>query len=125
MYVLTFQPVPSSITSKVASDAPHAMGLDQQDGPQVLTLVNLHWNDAEDDDKVYAAAESWLKQSDEEAAKRGLKRPWIYLNYAHSSQRPIDGYGSANKKKLQDVSRKYDPNGLFQKSVIGGFKVFS
>ena len=124
LFDLTYQSVPSSIASKTPSDAPNALGLDNQTAPLALTLINLHWNDAADDEKMYAAAESWLKHSDEEASKRVLKEPWLYLNYAHSSQEPIDGYGFANKERLQAVSKKYDPKGLFQKGVKTGFKVF-
>lgn len=90
----------------------------------MLTLLSLYWQDPSDDERVNAGAESWLKQSDAEAANRGLKNPWIYLNYAHSSQKPIDGYREANKAKLQEVSKKYDPSGVFQKNVPGGFKLF-
>ena len=124
LFDLTYQSVPSSITSKTPSDAPNALGLENQTSPHALALINIHWNDAADDERVYAAAESWLKHSDEEASRKGLKNPWLYLNYAHSSQKPIDGYGLANKKKLQAVSKKYDPKSLFQRGVTGGFKVF-
>ncbi|KAI0006957.1 hypothetical protein F4779DRAFT_643667 [Xylariaceae sp. FL0662B] len=32
--------------------------------------------------------------------------------------------GAENRQKLRDVSKKYDPDGLFQKGVPGGFKLF-
>jgi hypothetical protein len=35
----------------------------------------------------------------------------------------IEGYGAANVAFLRDVSRKYDPLGVFQKLVPGGFKL--
>lgn len=54
----------------------------------------------------------------------GLQRKWIYLNYAERDQDPIGSYGSENVGKLQAASKKYDPTGLFQTNVPGGFKLF-
>jgi len=48
----------------------------------------------------------------------------VYLNYADRSQDPIAGYGAAIGADLRAVSRKYDPKGVFQESVPGGFRVF-
>ena len=124
VYSLVFQAVPSSVTSKSAEGASNVLGLDSREGPLVLVSMSLGWRDAADDAAIDVAVHSWLKQSDLEASKRGLTRPYIYLNYAHSTQKPIEGYGVANKRKLQEVSRKYDPDGFFQKVVVGGFKVF-
>ena len=36
---------------------------------------------------------------------------------------PIAGYGEENVEILQKVSRKYDPEGVFQRLVSGGFKL--
>ncbi len=38
-------------------------------------------------------------------------------------QRPFEGYGRENLRFLQDVSKRYDPDGLFQKGCVGGFKL--
>lgn len=48
----------------------------------------------------------------------------MYMNYAYTSQDPIGSYGEENKAELQRVSNRYDPQGLFQKGVPGGFKLF-
>ncbi|KAL6718484.1 hypothetical protein ACLMJK_004575 [Lecanora helva] len=123
LYVLSLQSVPSSIADKTSTDAPNALGLDKNVGPQINALLNIHWDDVADDAAVNAAAESWLQRADAEAEKRGLKRRWLYLNYAHKTQDPIGGYGEGNGERLREVSRKYDPEGVFQKVVKGGFKV--
>jgi hypothetical protein len=34
-----------------------------------------------------------------------------------------DGYGEENKQRLLDVSRKYDPERVFQKLLPGGYKI--
>jgi hypothetical protein len=53
----------------------------------------------------------------------GVDDPYLYLNYAASWQDPINSYGPASVANLQAVSRKYDPSGVFQKQVPGGFKL--
>ncbi|KAL2678954.1 hypothetical protein Neosp_009708 [[Neocosmospora] mangrovei] len=46
-----------------------------------------------------------------------------YLNYAEPSQNPLGGYGVENARYIRDVVAKYDPRGLFQTRVPGGFKI--
>ena len=53
----------------------------------------------------------------------GAYNTYLYLNYAASFQDPIAGYGNASVSMLQAVSKKYDPDQLFQKQVPGGFKL--
>ena len=59
-----------------------------------------------------------------EAKKMGMFRGFQYTNYADSSQQPLESYGMQNLQSLRTVSRKYDPKGVFQKQVPGGFKLF-
>lgn len=126
VYTLAYEPLPSVITSHGAANAssPNAFGLDPDDGPQVIALQSIQWADATDDATINEAARSIWAQADELAVKMGLQRKWIYLNYADRDQDPIGSYGSENVGKLQAVSRKYDPTGLFQMNVPGGFKLF-
>ncbi|KAH7153603.1 hypothetical protein EDB81DRAFT_758546 [Dactylonectria macrodidyma] len=46
-----------------------------------------------------------------------------YLNYAEPSQDPLGGYGADNTQYIRDVAKNYDPDGLFQTRVPGGFKI--
>jgi hypothetical protein len=46
------------------------------------------------------------------------------MNYAAKGDDVISSYGAANKAILQKASKKYDPHGLFQTGVPGGFKLF-
>lgn len=39
-------------------------------------------------------------------------------------QQIFPGYGTENHQKLQSISQKYDPYGVFQTLMPGGFKVF-
>ncbi|KAI1118681.1 FAD-binding domain-containing protein [Nemania sp. NC0429] len=48
---------------------------------------------------------------------------FIYLNYAGSEQDPLGTYGASNVKIMKDVAAKFDPTGVFQTRVAGGFKI--
>ena len=45
------------------------------------------------------------------------------MNYADASQDVLGSYGEVNVRKMLAVLRKYDPEGIFQKRVPGGFKL--
>lgn len=47
----------------------------------------------------------------------------VYMGYAYPTQPVIEGYGEDNVNFLREVSRKYDPQGIFQRCVPGGFKL--
>jgi hypothetical protein len=46
------------------------------------------------------------------------------MNYAAPWQDPIAGYGNEVRRRMQLASAKYDPMGVFQEQVPGGFKVY-
>ncbi|KAL9578404.1 MAG: hypothetical protein Q9212_005735 [Teloschistes hypoglaucus] len=138
IYALAFQPLPSSIIvhgSRTASTpgsknntdtntAPNALGLSPSTGPQVLALQTIQWALPADDAAINSAAREIWKRSDALAEQMGLRRPWLYLNYAAQDQDPIASYGTDSVERLKAASRKFDPKGLFQRNVPGGFKLF-
>lgn len=65
----------------------------------------------------------YIADLDEFAKSVGADNPWKYLDYAYETQDPLASYGEENLQKLRDVSKKYDPEGVFQIMVPGGFKV--
>ena len=120
-YSLSYQPLPTEITTK-ASNA-NRLGLDASDGNLVLVLLGIQWTLATDDAAITSAANGWLAAAKAAAAKAGLSNEYVYLNYAAPGQDPIAGYGAANKANLRSVSKKYDPDQIFQKAVPGAFKL--
>ncbi|KAI9799744.1 MAG: hypothetical protein M1833_003863 [Piccolia ochrophora] len=124
-FAITFQAIPTSITAKAAASGGNALGIDPAVGPLVLVLLVISWADPADDETVAAAGRNLFAQADDAANAAGLLDPWVYLNYAAQWQEPIKGYGAVNTAKLQAASKKYDPKGVFQKRVPGGFKLFT
>lgn len=55
--------------------------------------------------------------------QHGHLMDFIYLNYADISQKVLQSWGADNVAKLKAVSKKYDPQGVFQKQVPGGYKI--
>ncbi|KAK8064571.1 hypothetical protein PG994_007209 [Apiospora phragmitis] len=124
VFSFTMQPYPVSLLKRTAPAGGNVLGLKPADGPLVSILILLYWNKQSDDEVVLSTARSVIEAIDKDATARGTLVRYKYLNYAFDFQDPIGSYGQENRKKLQDASRKYDPDGLFQKGVPGGFKLF-
>ncbi|KAI9155659.1 FAD-dependent monooxygenase CTB5 [Paramyrothecium foliicola] len=120
----TLQPYPVSLLKKTSFQGGNSLGLSPSDGPIVSVLFLTWWTHPEDDEKVIGTLRSILDKVDRKAQSLGTSLPFEYMNYAHDFQDPIGSYGQQNKLALQRASRKYDPLGLFQKGVPGGWKLF-
>lgn len=120
----TLQPYPVSLMEQSEATGGNSLGLKSSDGPLVSLLLLSYWQNRDDDDTVISFMKESLEKMKQDAASRQQLLPFVYMNYAWTHQDPINSYGSENKKKLQDASRKYDPEGLFQKACPGGFKLF-
>jgi hypothetical protein len=122
---LTLQPYALSLLNKSASLGGNSLGLDPADGPLVSILLLTYWSNKQDDEKIFAVMRDVLDNIVKDSETRGTDVPFKFMNYASNFQDPIGSYGKENKMKLQDVSRKYDPEGMFQNGVPGGFKLFT
>lgn len=85
----------------------------------------MGWNNAADDNYMLAFLESLHDKHVEVLTEAGVYNPFIYLNYADKSQDPFASYGDngTTKEHLLAVSKKYDPQRIFQIKVPGGFKL--
>ncbi|KAM0720177.1 hypothetical protein Q7P37_004313 [Cladosporium fusiforme] len=123
-YNLSFQPMPTAITSKAKSRGGNSLGLSDADGNLFNLLLTVSWGSKSDDDRVYRQSKALFDEAESVAKELGLYNEYVYLNYAAPWQDPIGGYGAESKAHLKAVSKKYDPEGMFQTQVPGGFKVF-
>ena len=150
-WFITFQPLPRVFVDRSLERGGNILGLDREQGnnirlsPHALHLipslcsprVKTHpliptslvfsfqfvWDSASDDAAIYAAADELLAQAKAVTQELGTARDYIYLNYAYPKQDPIGSYGAENVRLLKKASDKYDPKGVFQKLLPGGFKV--
>ncbi|KAI4141696.1 MAG: hypothetical protein L6R39_005230, partial [Caloplaca ligustica] len=123
-WALTFQPIVPAITSRSAPLGGNSLGLDPAAGPLVNCLLTGTWSRTSDDATATDTAKQLFTDIEAAARQQGLYNAYKYLNYADGSQDVINGYGTASKRALQHASHKYDPRGVFQTRVPGGFKLF-
>jgi hypothetical protein len=98
------------------------MGLEPGAKDKVLITLAATWNNAADTEFMEGWLDSMMEDHVSILRENGLLERFVYLNYAGRRQDPIGSYGT--KDQLRKVSKKYDPNGVFQKQVPGGFKLF-
>ncbi|KAL8753026.1 MAG: hypothetical protein Q9199_005340 [Rusavskia elegans] len=102
---------------------PNVLGLGTRTESLVIVLFTAVWKDTAEDGLVDRTTRSIIGSIDHYAASPGTADPYRYLNNCDSWQSPFDGYGADNKRFLQEASRESDPDGLFQRACVGGFKL--
>jgi hypothetical protein len=93
------------------------------DTGDLVMLVSASWALPSDDAAVLAAAQNIVTSINSTAHQLGLGNRYIYQNYASAAQNVFGGYGEENLEKLEAVSKKYDPTGVFKKLQPGYFKL--
>jgi hypothetical protein len=88
-----------------------------------VLLLSALWPDSEPNAKIEQLANQALSQINALANSKGLLQEFQYLNYAGPNQHPLQSYGRETLGFLEAVARKYDPHGVFQTRVPGGFKL--
>jgi hypothetical protein len=92
---------------------------------KTVMLISALWPDSAFNKVVEQTAGKITEDIIRVANEQGLLHEFQYINYADPSQNPIASYGVENVNFLMNVSRKYDPSGIWQRQVPGGFKLRS
>ncbi len=121
----TLQPYAQSLLEASTKKGGNSLGLDPSLGSLVSIAFLTYWNNRDDDEKILGPFRRALEKLREDAKSRGTLVDYTYMNYSYTFQDPIGSYGAKNMKKLQEVSKKFDPEGVFQKGVPGGWKLFA
>ncbi|EGD98144.1 FAD binding domain-containing protein [Trichophyton tonsurans CBS 112818] len=98
-------------------------GLADTKEPLVIVSFTVNWIEKSDDKLSEKLTRDAIEQIDAAAAANGTSHRYRYMNYCGDWQRPFEGYGEENAQLLRNVSKKYDPEGLFQRGCVGGFKL--
>ncbi|KAI5356987.1 Putative FAD-binding domain, PCMH-type, FAD-binding, type PCMH, subdomain 2 [Septoria linicola] len=118
-----YEPLPRVYLDRRAMRGGNVMGLDYTDKDLVIAFLMPLWEDAQFDDEVDRAIHTWLDRVHEFINIHDVGYPFEYLNYAAPFQEPFASYGSKSLRFLKDVSKRYDPEQVFQRLVPGGFKL--
>ncbi|KXL42586.1 hypothetical protein M433DRAFT_156085 [Acidomyces richmondensis BFW] len=121
LWDLAFEPFPTAFLSH--SNGQDVLGTSPADSNGIILLVSALWPELADDDAVHTKAVEMMTKVRARAVRMGMLKRFVYGNYADWSQLPIESYGKENVEFLRKVSAKYDPDGVFQKKVTGGFKL--
>ena len=89
----------------------------------MIVSFTVNWDERRDDEFIKTTTREAVERIDAAAAANKTSHRYRYLNYCAEWQRPFEGYGEENWRFLREVSRRYDPDGLFQRGCVGGFKL--
>ncbi|KAL9623511.1 MAG: hypothetical protein Q9160_002192 [Pyrenula sp. 1 TL-2023] len=120
---IIFQPIGLNELNFMLKDGGNALGLSPEEGPLLLLSLGVGWSNLADDARILAMTEAWMDRTIEAGKNRGLFHRYVYQNYAGKNQDVFAGYGEENLQKLRDISRRYDPSGVFQRLQPGYFKL--
>ncbi|KAI4157169.1 MAG: hypothetical protein LQ342_008498 [Letrouitia transgressa] len=120
--VLLPQPISESMIAVASSTGGNPMGITPRG--QMWFSLNIGWALPSDDPKIPPILAETTALIEDLTKRRGVYDRFTFLNDASSTQSVFQNYGEMNLEKLQRVAKKYDPTGIFQKQVPGGFKVF-
>ena len=103
---------------------PHPLGLlENTHESLVVVSFTVNWDERQNDEFIKETTRRTIEQMDAVATAYGTAHPFRYLNYCADWQKPFEGYGEESWRFLRGVSKKYDPEGLFQTGCVGGFKL--
>jgi len=121
LWDLAFEPLPTVFLKH--SSGNDSLGTGPEDGNSIILLVSALWPDSTNNEVVHDKAMEVMTKIDAAAKEMGMLKHFVYTNYADWSQQPLESYGEENVQFLQKTAKKYDPQGVFQKRVPGGFKL--
>ena len=118
------QPISTQWMKAAQAAGGDALALDPADGNVLALNVFVQWSNPADDDLVTAFATDALTEMNKKASAVGLSYPFIYMNDATGGEQIYQFYGKgASLPKMRKIRQQYDPSGVFQYLVPGGFKI--
>lgn len=118
------QPLPQVYGETSARNGGNIMGVQKQRVDGLLFVAIVLLKTAAQQAFAYPRIRAWVEELKAYAATiENGNLDWVYLNYADGSQDPLRSYGAENVRKMKFAAAKYDPDEVFQKLCVGGFKI--
>jgi hypothetical protein len=120
---ISIQAITTGQLNGMQKNGGNALGLNVAKGPYFVMNMSSRWSNAADDAAILKFFSTIIKNVKAEAKSKGLDNEYIYMNYASQFEDPISSYGAANVNRLRKISKKYDPQQVFQELHPGHFKL--
>ncbi|KAI1486372.1 FAD binding domain-containing protein [Biscogniauxia mediterranea] len=117
------QPIPSYVGAIGPQKGGNMLGLDEIKDNALLWTTSSSGNTAETHAVAQAGLNAMTAQLKEISKSTATDLDFLYLNYADANQDILGSYGLKNIQHMRDVAARYDPAGVFQKRIPGGFKI--
>lgn len=118
-----FQPLPSVIGKHGAERGGNLLGIDRHTDNAVILLGSLAVNGELQEAIGRQKMMAWKQELEDYSHSLGAQVEYYYMNYADGTQDVLSSYGEERVQFALDVARRYDPAGVFQNRVVGGFKL--
>ncbi|KAL3489169.1 hypothetical protein BJX62DRAFT_239392 [Aspergillus germanicus] len=123
-FSMVLQPLPASFGKHSAARGGNMLGLNRITADCVLLVWAIEVDMPELNTHVGAPAlMGAIDEISAYAASVDGDIDFRYLNYCDGSQDPVGSYGEENIQRMREAAAKYDPTGVFQTRVLGGFKI--
>ncbi|KAL3291910.1 FAD binding domain-containing protein [Colletotrichum asianum] len=122
--MIFLQPVTKDYGRIAQEKGGNMLGLENMAGNAIMWTAAVFVKTSEAD---FAIAEQRLNEMssfmNDFAESVGGAEDLVYLNYASSRQDSLGSYGAKSLEYMRKIADKYDPEGIFQTRVPGGFKL--
>jgi len=113
----------TSYTANSTARGGNVLGLERYTENFIMYQSYLLWSEAKDDDLFITQGKMLTDGIHKFATEKGTAVEYLYLNYADKDQDPLAAYGADKVAFMKKVARKYDPTGVYQSQLPGGFKI--
>lgn len=113
----------TSYTANITAKGGNVLGMDRYKENFIMYQSYLSWSEPKDDQLFIDLGLMLTNGIQKFAISKGTAVDYLYLNYADKDQNPLLAYGAKNVEFMKTVAKKYDPSGVYQKLLPGGFKI--
>ncbi|KAI0128315.1 6-hydroxy-D-nicotine oxidase [Xylariales sp. AK1849] len=120
---ITFQAMPTLLFKHSVEKGGNVIGMDRETDNAILFQMQHMVRTAEQEAEARTRLIAMRQAIKDYDVENDIHVEWEYMGYADGSQSPISTYGAENIQFIRDVAANYDPEGVFQHRVPGGFKI--
>jgi hypothetical protein len=113
----------TSYTANSTTRGGNVLGMERYTENFIMYQSYLLWSEAKDDELFISLGKMLTDGIQKFTTGKGTRVEYLYLNYADKDQDPLSAYGADKVSFMKKVAKKYDPFGVYQRLLPGGFKI--